>query len=174
MACPTAALSTEPTLTRFIYYKLLTLIPVSAALIAMGRHAESLLWPFLYVGACLTHAGIMYSIKCPHCPYYKMDGKGLQCFIWWGAPKLYQPRKGPERGFVGQYAKFGMLVLTLFPVYWLWQEKAFLLVYALGIVGLVMSIGINECSRCLNFDCGHCGVPEDIRKEYLETIESHA
>jgi hypothetical protein len=103
-----------------------------------------------------------------------MDGKGLQCFIWWGAPKLYQPRKGPERGFVGQYAKFGMLVLTLFPVYWLWQEKAFLLVYALGIVGLVMSIGINECSRCLNFDCGHCGVPEDIRKEYLETIESHA
>ena len=173
MACPTAALSTEPTLIRFIYYKALTLVPVSAALIAMGRHAESLLWPFLYVGACLTHAGVMYTIKCPHCPYYKKESKTLECFIWWGAPKLYQPRAGPEKGFVGLYATFGMLVLTLFPVYWLWQDKAFLLVYVLGIFGLVLSIAINECSRCLNFDCGHCGVSEEIRKEYLETFQSH-
>jgi hypothetical protein len=35
MACPSAALSTTPTLYRFIYYKVLTLIPVSAAIIDM-------------------------------------------------------------------------------------------------------------------------------------------
>jgi hypothetical protein len=140
----------------------------------MFRHSGSLLWPALYVGACLAHAGVMYSIKCPHCPYYKMEGKTLKCFIWWGAPRLYQPRSGPERGFVGKYATLGMVVLTFFPVYWLWQEKALLLIYFLGIIGLVMSIGLNECSRCLNFDCGHCGVPEELRTEYLEKFGDHA
>lgn len=94
MACPSSALSTEPTLTRFVYYKVVTLVPVSAALVAITRHSGSLLW----------------------------------------------------------------------------QEKVLLLIYALGIVGLVMSIGLNACSRCLNFDCGHCGVPEEIRKEHRETI----
>jgi hypothetical protein len=170
MACPSFALSTEPTLTRFVYYKVLTLIPVSAALVAMGRHAESLLWPVLYVSACLTHAGIMYGLKCTHCPFYKMEGTSLRCFIWWGAPKLFRPRDGPEADFVGRYSLFGMLVLTLFPMYWLWQAKVLLLTYCLGIVGLVMSIGLNECSRCLHFDCANCGVPEEIRREYRETI----
>lgn len=47
MACPSIALSTEPTLTRFIYYKFLTLVPVTAALTAMARHGESILWPIL-------------------------------------------------------------------------------------------------------------------------------
>jgi hypothetical protein len=174
MACPTAALSTTPTLDRFIYYKVLTLVPVCAALIAMMTHAGSLLWPALYVGLCLTHAGIMFSVKCAHCPYYKMEGKGLRCFIWWGTPKLYKPREEPEPAWVGKYAMFGMMVLTFFPVYWLWQAKSMLLIYGLGIVGLVMSIGLNECSRCLNFDCGHCGVPEALRTEFLQNLRDDA
>lgn len=170
MACPTASLSTVPTLDRFIYYKVLTLVPVSAALIAMFTHAGSWVWPVLYGGLCLTHAGVMYAIKCPHCPYYRREASTLKCFIWWGAPKVFHPREGPERAFVGRYATFGILVLTLFPVYWLWQAKSMLLIYTLGIVGLVMSIGLNECTRCLNFDCGHCGVSEEIKAEYLEKL----
>jgi len=71
---------------------------------------------------------------------------------------------------VGRYAKFGMAVLTLFPTYWLAQEWPLLLVYLLGIAGLVMSIALNECSRCLHFDCGHCGVADEIRREYLQTF----
>lgn len=66
-----------------------------------------------------------------------------------------------------RYALFGILVLTLFPVYWLVQEWPLLLVYLLGIAGLVMSIVLNECARCLHFECGNCGVPEDVRHEYL-------
>jgi hypothetical protein len=174
MACPSAALSTTPTLDRFIYYKVLTLIPVSAAIIAMVRVSGSFLWPLVYVGVCLTHASVMYTIKCPHCPYYKMEGETLRCFIWWGAPKLHPERQVPEKKWVGKYANVGMAVLTFLPVYWLWQEKALLLMYFLGIVGLVLSIGLNECSRCLNFDCGHCGVPEEIRKEYLESFSENA
>ena len=171
MARPTVGFATEPILTRFIYYKILTLVPVSAALTAMLRHGESVLWPLLYVGLCLAHAGIMNAAKCPHCPYYKLGNRTFRCFIWWATPKLWAERDGPEQPWVGQYAKFGMAVLTFFPVYWLWQEWPLLLIYFFGIAGLVMSIGLNECSRCLNFNCAHCGVPEDLRREYLVTLE---
>ena len=167
MHCPTFGLSTTPTLARFIYYKTLTFVPVSAALIAMVRHGASILWPVLYVGVCLTHAGIMNAAKCPHCPYYKMGDRTFACFIWWSTPKLWANRDGPESPWVKQYALFGITVLTLFPVYWLAQEWPLLLIYLFGIAGLVMSIGLNECARCLHFECGNCGVPDDVRREYL-------
>ena len=171
MACPAVALSTVPTFTRFVYYKLLTLVPVSAALTAMIRYGDSLLWPALYVGLCLGHAAVMNAAKCPHCPYYKLGDRTFGCFIWWGTPKLWAERSGPEAPWVGRYAMFGMAVLTFFPVYWLWQELPLLVIYFLGIGGLVLSIGLHECSRCLNFECGHCSVPEEIKREYRQTLE---
>jgi hypothetical protein len=87
MAHPRVGLSTEPALTRFVYYKLLTLVPVSAAVMALIRHGESLLWPALYLGLCLGHAAVMNAAKCPHCPYYKLGDRTFGCFIWWGMPK---------------------------------------------------------------------------------------
>lgn len=165
MACPAVGLNLEPTLARFIHYKLLTLVPVSAALTALLRHGESLLRPALYVGLCLAHAGIMNAAKCPH---YRMGDRTFACFIWWRTPRLWADRSGPEAAWVGRYAAIGMAVLTFFPVPWLWQELPLLLLYFLGIGGLVMSIGLNECSRCLNLDCAHCAVPEALRREYLE------
>lgn len=174
MACPAAALWSKPSLSRFVYYKLLTLIPVSAALIGITRHASSILWTAGYVALCLAHAAVMNAIKCPHCPYYRMGDKTFSCFIWWKAPRLYQPRPGPESRFVAVYAPIGMAVLTIYPVFWLWQEWELLLLYLLSIVVLVLSIGYNECSRCLNFDCGHNTVSEGIRKEYREVVGSPA
>lgn len=168
MACPSLALSTQPTPSRFVYYKILTLVPVTTALVAILSFGESLWWLLVYAGICLTHASIMYTVKCPHCPYYKMEGSTLRCFIWWGAPKVWAPREGREHPLVGKYALFGMLVLTFFPVFWLWQHWSLLVIYFLGIAALVLSIGLNECSRCLNFDCGHCAVPEEVREEYRE------
>lgn len=170
MACPSIGITTTPTLSRFIYYKILTLVPVTAALTTILRHGETPLWAFLYVGLCLAHAGIMNAKKCPHCPYYRMGERTFACFIWWGTPKLWPNRDGPEPGWVKHYALFGVSVLTLFPMYWLWQEWPFLVTYLLGIGGLVTSIFLNECSRCLHFECGNCGVPEDLRREYRATM----
>jgi hypothetical protein len=62
-----------------------------------------------------------------------------------------------------------MSVLAFFPVFWLVQEWPLLIIYFLGIAGLVMSISLNECSRCVNFACGNCGVPEELRRAYLRT-----
>lgn len=171
MACPGLALSEKPSFTRYIFYKLLTLIPVSAALIALTRYSDSLFWPLSYISLCLVHAAIMYTIKCPHCPYYKKSERTHRCFIWWGVPKIYRSRPGPEKRIVGIYAPIGMLVLTLFPVYWLLHEWELLLLYLLSIVVLIMSIRLNECSRCLNFMCSHNTVPEELRKEYMKTAE---
>jgi hypothetical protein len=167
MACPTVGLSTKPTLARFFYYKTLTLIPVSTAFVAMIRRGESILRPIVYVGLCLTHASIMNAAKCPHCPYYQMGDRTFACFIWCNTPKLWAHRAGPEASWVKRYALFGIAVLTLFPVYWLAQEWPLLLIYFLGIAGLVMSIFLNECARCLHFECGNCRAPEDVRREYL-------
>ena len=102
MARPAVGLSIQPALSRFIYYKLLTLVPVSAALTAMLRHGESAMWAVAYVGLCLGHAAIMNAAKCPHCPYYKAGDRTFACFIWWGMPKLWADRQAPKRrGWAG-------------------------------------------------------------------------
>jgi hypothetical protein len=170
MTCPEEALVARPKLARFVYYKLLTLIPVSAALIAIVRYSGTLYWPLAYAALCLLHAGIMFSIKCPHCAYYKLPGGKLSCFMWWGAPKLYEPRDGPESKAVGVYAPIGMAVLTLFPIYWLRFEWELLALFLLSVVVVLLSIGQTECPRCLNFDCAHNRVPEDVREAYRESL----
>ncbi len=71
MNCPSTSVMAEQEFRRYVFYKLFALIPVSAALIAMTRYAEAIYWPLIYIGLCLLHAGIMFTIKCPHCPRYK-------------------------------------------------------------------------------------------------------
>lgn len=170
MVCPTTALATTPDFRRFVFYKLLTLIPVSAALVAMARHADAIYWPFVYLGLCLLHAGIMFSIKCPHCPYYRLGTGAHRCFMFWGVPKVYAPRPGPESRLVGVYAPIGMAVLAFFPVYWLTFQWELLLLYFLAIGAVLLSIGLNECPRCLNFACPHNDVPQEVRAAYLRTV----
>lgn len=170
MSCPKTALLDQPEFGRFVFYKLLTAIPVAAALIAMFRYSDALYWPLTYIGLCLLHAGIMYSIKCPHCAYYKKGGKTHHCFMIWGAPKIWKPRSTPESRIVGIYSPIGMLVLTAFPVYWLLSQWELLLVYLLSIAVLVMSFGLHDCPRCLNFECGHNTVPEVVKRAYLESV----
>ncbi|MHC4957699.1 MAG: hypothetical protein ACYTGN_04930 [Planctomycetota bacterium] len=166
MQCVNHSLNTEPTLGRFVYYKALTAIPLFAALVALFRHAGSLAWPLAYVGLCLLHAVVMLRFKCTHCAYYRLGGALHHCFIWWGMPKIFKVRPGPEKPGVGVYAPIGMLVLTFFPVYWLAAEWELLVLYLLSIGVLLTTIGQNECPRCLNFDCPHNQVPEDVRSAY--------
>jgi hypothetical protein len=168
--CPGTALETTPTPSRFLYFKIITAVPVFAALVAIARHADGWTWPLVYVALCLAHAGIMYAIKCPYCAYYKLESPRHRCFIWWGAPKLFRPRTGREPRYVGIYAPIGMLVLALFPVYWLLSDWVLLVLYVLGLVGLVASIGMHQCPRCLHFDCPHNQVPEEVRDRHLRPV----
>ena len=171
MNCVSTGLITKPEFSRYVYYKLFALIPVSAALIGIIRYSGAIYWPFVYIGLCLLHAGIMFTIKCPHCPHYKTDGKTLYCFMIWGIPKVYRARSGPEKRVVGIYAPIGMLVLTTFPIFWLRFAWELLFLYLLSIIVLMQSIGLNDCPRCPNFDCGHNKVPENVRQAYLKELD---
>ena len=115
MSCSNEALHTKPKLSRYVYYKLMTLIPVSAAVIGISRYAESWIWLGIYFGLCLSHALVMNAVKCPHCAYYKMGQNTFSCFMWWRMRRLYKPRAGPESRLVGIYAPIGMLILTITP-----------------------------------------------------------
>ncbi len=168
MNCPSTSVMAEQEFSRYVFYKLFALIPVFAALIAMTRYAEANYWPLIYIGLCLLHAGIMFTIKCPHCPRYKTGGNLHRCFMIWGAPKIYKARSGPEKRFVSIYAPLGMLTLTVFPIYWLLSQWELLFIYLLSIAVLIMAINLNECPRCPNFACSHNTVPPGVREASLK------
>ena len=170
MICSTTGLITKHAFSRFVYYKLMTLVPFSTAVIAITRYSETIYWTLGYIGICFLHAGIMFTIKCPHCAHYKTDEKTHKCFMFWGTPKIYKPRSGPERKIVKIYVPIGVLTLTFFPLYWLRFQWELLLLYILSWGMLVTSISLNECPRCIYFDCKNNRVPEDVRKAYLDTI----
>ena len=155
---------------RFILYKLMTAIPVFAAVLAILRFADTWLWLVGYAAVCLTHATIIYLAKCPHCHYYRTgDSRLHKCFFIWGTPRLRKPNSGPAPKFLGIYTPIAMLVMIAFPIFWLRFQWELLVVYLLSIVTLLYSILLQECSRCPSFDCPNNSVPEEWRKE-LGTI----
>lgn len=170
MICSKTGLITETAFSRFLYYKLVTLVPFCTAVIAITKYSETIHWTLAYIGLCLSHAVIVYTIKCPHCAYYKIGEKTHKCRIFWGVPKIYKERPGPESRFVGIYIPIGMSILTFFPVYWLRFQWELLLLYFLSVGVFVASISLHECSRCIYFECKNNRVPEDVRKTYLETV----
>jgi len=161
-----------PSLGPFIYYKLLTVVPLFAATIAIFRYSSSIFWLFLYFVLCLFHACIMYSIKCPHCRYYRNGQEKFSCFIYWNFPKFWKERSNPASPIVKYYAPFGILYLSFYPVYWLSFQWELLVIYFLSLGIILSSILKNECSRCLYFECSNNTVPEFLRKAYFDKVES--
>lgn len=154
MALPDTALLYKHGYGRFIFYKLMTAIPVFVAVLAILRYADSWYWLLAYVGICLTHAAIIYLSKCPHCHYYLAgDSKVHRCFFIWGTPKIRPPNSGPAPKFLSVYVPIAMLILIVFPVFWLRMQWELLAVYLLSIVTLLYSILLQECSRCPSYDC---------------------
>ncbi len=166
MACDNHGLLVKPTHGRLIFYKLMTLVPVTTVVIGIGRHADSLWWLAGYFGIFLTHFSIIYTNKCPYCPYYKTDSKIHRCFMIWGVPKIRKAQSGQAPKFLKHYVPFAMLVMVSYPIYWLRFEWELLVLYLLSIVVLVSSIMLQECSRCTYFECGNNSVPEEIRKAF--------
>lgn len=165
------ALLSKPSFGHFLYYKLLTLIPLSIAVVSIARHGDGYTWLVIYFLLLLLHLSIMYSIKCPHCPYYKNGKDTFSCFIYWKSPKLWGERKGPASPVVKYYAPIGVVCLSLYPLYWIGHEWLLLAVYVLSIATLLASIMRNECSKCLYFECGNNTVPEFLRRACLEPVD---
>lgn len=165
--CQSNCLEQETPFRRFLFYKLITAVPATAALVAVFRHSDQLIWPILYIAVFLIHVNIMYYAKCPHCPYYRMSSSYHKCFMMWWFPKLYKERSGPTPAFLGLYVPAAILIITLFPVYWLLHEWELLLIYVLSW-GVLMGTISEHCATCINFECKFNSVPEDTHKIYTQ------
>ncbi len=164
MTCQNSPLLESHGRGRFIFYKLMTAIPVFAAVYGIVRYADPWYWVFAYGGLCLTHATIIYLAKCPYCHYYHAgDSMIHRCFFIWGTPKLRKPASGSAPGFLKFYVPVGIMTLIIFPIFWLRFQWELLVVYLLSIVTLLYSVLLQECSRCMNFGCPNNSVPEDLR-----------
>ncbi len=165
------SLLSKPSLGKFLHYKLMTIIPVLIAIVSIKRYSEGYIWLLIYFLLLLLHLSIMYSLKCPHCPYYKNGKKSFSCFIYWKSPKLWAERTTPASPIVKIYAPIGIAYLSIYPVYWVRFEWELLLVYFLSLAALLISILKNECSKCLYYECGNNTVPEFLRKASLEPVD---
>jgi hypothetical protein len=150
----------------FIYYKIATFIPAFIGMYAIYRYGESSLWVFGYVLTFLIHVSIVYRIKCPHCTYYQLPGKKLQCMWLWGIPKIYRENPNPESPLNRVYVPVGMAVVMFFPVYWLLSNLLLLVLYFVFTAVMVASLFMSTCSRCTYFGCTHNRVPKEVKGRY--------
>ncbi len=115
-------LLTKPTFTDFLHGKLIASVPFAAALIAIAKYSEPVLWPLVYIGIFLLHATHVYLRKCPHCAYYKAGDTIHRCHYIWELPKIMKERSGASSGYLRIYTPIAVLVITFFPVYWLFFQ----------------------------------------------------
>ncbi len=171
MLCPKTGLLIKPSYGRFIYFKLLTAVPMGTALLGLFKYSDSLLWPLIYIGVCITHLSIVYTNKCPHCAYYHLGGKEHRCSWLWHIPKIVKPKPGPQGKFVTKYIPFGILTLSLYPVYWLHFQWELLVIYLLSLGIILTSVLMHECSRCISFHCGNNSVSDELRQTYFQKYQ---
>ena len=140
-------LLTNPTLFDFLYEKLITLVPLSIAIIAIYRFADTPLWLLLYFGIIGFHMIHILLQRCPHCAYYHRETKWLECNWWRWTPKFRKKKEGALPKYLSTYTPIAVLIITLFPIYWLTFQWELLLLYILSWGVLAVSIYTAGCSR---------------------------
>jgi hypothetical protein len=61
----------------------------------------------------------------------------------------------------------GMAIVAFFPVYWLLNNWALLVLYFVSISVLVSSLFLFTCSKCTYFGCTHNQVSQELRDRYM-------
>ena len=159
--------------TLFVYYKLATFVPAFIGIYSIFIYAESLLWLGFYITIFLVHMSIIFKIKCTHCSYYMLPEKKLLCMWLWGVPKIFEANPDPESGFNKVYVPLGMTIVAFFPVYWLLNNLALLVLYFVSLAVLVSSLFLFTCSRCTYFGCTHNQVSQELKDNYI-AINAHS
>ncbi len=165
MLCGQTGLRLKFELSDYFYFKLLTAVPFFTALVAIYEYAGTLWWIAAYLGVIFWHINITYCIFCPHCPYY-WQGKTCKCIMIWGVPKFYKNQFTPASLLIQSIIIFDILITTVFPIYWLWQDWKLMIIYSLSWMVLVCSLLKVECTRCIWFTCTKNLVPQDVREKF--------
>jgi hypothetical protein len=166
MSCAETPLKQRHTRVDFLFYKLVTLVPFAAALMAIAKH--SLVWSASYLLWILFHVLVIYRLLCTHCPHYGADDGKTSCHFIWKTPAFYRKRPGA----MGAMSQIGLVVMlavsSLAPMPWLLRELDLLVLYLLSLGVLFATMMKYECTRCANLDCPKNQVPEEVRQRLLE------
>ena len=160
-------LLTKPTLFDFFHEKLITLVPFFIALIALFRYSSSLTWPILYLVIIGVHMTHIFIKRCPHSEYYKAETNRLECLWWRWVPKIRKKKSGPPPKYIRPYTIVAVLVISLYPIYWMRFQWELLILYILSWGVLALSIYTAGCARCIDFECKNNAVPKEIKDAYL-------
>jgi hypothetical protein len=90
---------------------------------------------------------------CTHCPHYGARNGNTCCHFIWSTPAIFTKRPGPLRpgSIIG--IVFMLMVSSLFPIYWLFQELQLLIIYILSLAVLFATMMKYECTQCSNLHC---------------------
>ncbi len=109
-------------------------------------------------------------VLCAHCPHYAEEGRVLQCWANYGAPKIWKYRPGPMT--VGEKMVFlaGLAVVWGYPLWFLVSGRQWflLLVYLITTAGFFMTLNMFLCSQCMNFACPLNTVANEVRRAFFK------
>jgi len=84
----------------------------------------------------------------------------------WNIPKLFKARPVPWK-FINKIAiPVFIIIICLFPVYWIWQDKILFIIYIIPGINFVLILKKYECPRCIYFHCPMNSVTENKRKKF--------
>jgi hypothetical protein len=140
----------------FLYFKLLTAVPLFTVLVGFWRTSPLMIAPYILWIA--IHMTLVYRLLCTHCPHYgAYDGK-TQCHYLWAIPAIFKTQSGPQSFWEKAGVNALLLISILFPVNWLLESWELLIIYLLSIAVLLITMMRYECTRCIHLDCPHNSV----------------
>jgi hypothetical protein len=143
----------------FLYFKLLTAVPLFTVIIGFWRSSPLMIIPYLlWIG---IHMTLVYRLLCTHCPHYGAYNGKTQCHYLWAIPAFFDGRPGPQNLLEKVGVNVLLLVSILFPVNWLLENWELLIIYFLSLAVLLITMMRYECTRCIHFDCSHNNVSEE-------------
>lgn len=154
-------LKTHHTFLDFLYWNLVIAVPFVTACVAIARH--SIVWLIGYIILCILLTVVILRFYCTHCPHYLRKSNKLKCMFFWGIPKHFKPRPEPLSILDKTVSTIVLVLIILFPIYWLRLQPALLVIYVLAWGVAMATLRRYECRRCVYFKCPSNCVPEDAR-----------
>ena len=159
-------LKTEHRFTEFLAHTLGGLLPVVPACFAIA--SSSLLWMLGYLVVMFLLGVAEVGCLCRHCPYYRQQpGIMVHCMAMWGPTKWFKPKPGALSSLDKAILYSFFFISFSYPIYWLIQHPALLVIYLWAIANMVWTLARYECNRCMNFGCPFNLVSEDVKNAYV-------
>ena len=154
------------TLLDFLYFKLLTAVPLFSVLVGFWRTSPLMIISYLlWIG---IHITLVYRLLCTHCPHYGAYNGKTQCQYLWAIPAFFKAQPGPQAFYEKLGVNILLLISILFPVKWLIESWELLIIYFLSLAVLLITMMRYECTRCINLDCSHNSVSQSDASNFRQ------